>query len=66
MNSDLSLTDSIMRCVMALIRGVSGDCPCPICLVPRKKQSDYLSVWKKMDHGENISADYKGINMFKI
>jgi len=32
---------------MGLIRGTLGDCPCPICLVPRQKQSDYLTVWKR-------------------
>lgn len=46
-NSDLLLADSFIRCVMALIRGIMGDCPCPICLVPRQKQSDYLGVWKR-------------------
>jgi hypothetical protein len=39
------LTNFFIRCVMALIRGVQGDCPCPICLVPRQKQSDYLTLW---------------------
>jgi hypothetical protein len=28
------------RCVMALIRGLNGLCPCPICLVPPDKQMD--------------------------
>ena len=30
---------------MALIHGVQGNCPCPICLVPQQKQSDYLTLW---------------------
>jgi len=49
--SDLSLINSF-RCVMALIRGINGDCPCPICLVPRQKQSDYLGVWKRRTMNE--------------
>ena len=28
------------RCIMALIRGTGGKCPCPICLVPANKLSD--------------------------
>ena len=31
----LPLTQSFIRCVMALIRGYMGKCPCPVCLVPK-------------------------------
>jgi hypothetical protein len=41
---------------MALIRGMEGLCPCPICLVPADKQLD-LSV----DHHLRTAEETKGI-----
>ena len=33
----------MFRCVMALIRGSNGLCPCPVCLIPSEKQHDPLT-----------------------
>jgi|ERR1700722_687542 len=33
------------RCLMALIRGSKGFCPCPICFVEMDKQSDLSEDW---------------------
>ena len=30
---------------MALIRGLRGLCPCPICLVPNDKQADIVTLY---------------------
>jgi hypothetical protein len=37
---------------MALIRGVNGLCPCPVCLVPGEKQHDPSTKWKLRDMNE--------------
>jgi hypothetical protein len=40
----------VFRCVIALIRGVNGLCPCPVCLVPRDKLHDPTSTkWELRD-----------------
>lgn len=36
---------SSIRCIIALIRGLQGDCPCPICLVRRDRQSRFAISW---------------------
>ncbi|THH05669.1 hypothetical protein EW146_g9838 [Bondarzewia mesenterica] len=40
---DPAETDYEEQCVMALIRGLGGKCPCPICLVPKEQQIE-LSI----------------------
>src|ERR1700690_3528438 len=40
LNFPLFMAHNYFRCVMALIRGLGGLCPCPICLIPRTKQMD--------------------------
>lgn len=37
----------IIRCVMALIRGLNSACPCPICLVPREELTDHSTTYPK-------------------
>jgi hypothetical protein len=37
---------------MALIRGVNGLCPCPICLVPKGQLSDINTTWQRRDLAE--------------
>jgi hypothetical protein len=34
------------RCVMALIRGLNGLCPCPICLVPKNEQRNISGTYQ--------------------
>lgn len=41
----LSPSDMSSRCVFTLIRGIQGDCPCPICLVRRDQQSKFTVPW---------------------
>lgn len=36
---------NIYRCVMALIRGLKGLCPCPKCLIPQDKLSDFTQKY---------------------
>jgi hypothetical protein len=33
------------QCVMALIRGFGSDCPCPVCLVPKKQLTDHSTTY---------------------
>lgn len=60
----------LYRCMMTLIRGVRGKCPCPICVVPLEELHDLLKTFpirttqraiegceaysKKNSHGEEI------------
>ena len=39
----------MFRCVIALIRGVNGLCPCPVCLVPGDKLHDPSTKWELRD-----------------
>ncbi|TFK20498.1 hypothetical protein FA15DRAFT_599615 [Coprinopsis marcescibilis] len=34
------------QCIMAMIRGIKGLFPCPVCLVPREEQSDLSKSWR--------------------
>ncbi|KAJ8580971.1 hypothetical protein M405DRAFT_887350 [Rhizopogon salebrosus TDB-379] len=33
------------QCVMALIRGFGSDCPCPVCLIPKKQLTDHSTTY---------------------
>jgi hypothetical protein len=35
----------VYRCVMALVRGLNSNCPCPICLVPSTKLYDLSTTY---------------------
>lgn len=37
---------------MALIRGVNGLCPCPVCLVPKDELHDPSREWQLRDMNE--------------
>ena len=47
------------RCVITLIRGLQGDCPCPICLVKRNKQSKIGLKWPLRSAEESMEAVQK-------
>ena len=55
----LASTESLPRCVMALIRGQNGLCPCPICLVSGSKLADLTTTYQKrsMAVGARIVLD---------
>ncbi|KAG5640562.1 hypothetical protein DXG03_008069 [Asterophora parasitica] len=44
------------RCVMALTRGGNGLCPCPVCLIPKDKQSDFRDNYpaRTMEHAQDL------------
>ena len=50
------------RCVMSLIRGVKGLCPCPICLVPKEKQLSagwhIEKIWPPQHQGKILIEAY--------
>ena len=46
------LNSVMFRCVMALIWGSNGPCPCPVCLVPLEKQHYPSTKWKPCDINE--------------
>lgn len=47
---------SLIRCVITLIRGLQGDCPCPICLVHRNQQSKFTVSWPLRSAEDTIIA----------
>lgn len=54
------------RCVMALIWGSKGLCPCPICLVPHKELADLSKTHPRRtsDQSEGIFEQAKGLKFF--
>ncbi|THV00958.1 hypothetical protein K435DRAFT_818161 [Dendrothele bispora CBS 962.96] len=50
------------QCVMALIRGLGGLCPCPKCLVPQDKLSD-LSNTFELRSPENTHKVFQKVNL---
>ncbi|KAE9407876.1 hypothetical protein BT96DRAFT_1033699 [Gymnopus androsaceus JB14] len=43
------------QCVIALIRGLRGLCPCPKCLIPGSKLSDFSAVYPERTPEETVS-----------
>ena len=39
----------MFKCVMALIQGSKGFCPCPVCLVPSEAQHNPSVKWDPRD-----------------
>lgn len=44
---------------MTLIRGIQGDCPCPICLVKRDQQSKVRVLWPLRSAEDSMRAVHK-------
>jgi hypothetical protein len=49
------LMDYLCRCYLALIRGLHGRCPCPICLVEEGSLSDLSTVYPERSE-EHVKA----------
>lgn len=45
----------LLRCVISLIRGLQGLCPCPKCLIPKDKLTDHGTVYAKRTPAQTIS-----------
>ncbi|KAH0826712.1 hypothetical protein J3R83DRAFT_5109 [Lanmaoa asiatica] len=44
------------QCMMSLIRGRGGKCPCPVCLVPKEHLHDLSQVFNLRSHDEGEGA----------
>jgi len=45
----------LFRCVIALIRGLRGLCPCPKCLIPSTKLADFNAVYPERTPEQTVS-----------
>lgn len=53
----------IYRCVMSLIRGLKGLCPCPKCLIPQDKLSDFTEKYdlRTQESTQNIFQEARDL-----
>lgn len=47
------------RCVMALLKGINGKCPCPVCLIPGENLLDLHNAYplRQVSHGQSVMMD---------